>query len=178
MIIANLIISIISCGLSISYLVLNILSMNKEVNPWNNIITGIILVVISLMLLIVNFIGLLLQFSCGIVSYAYDVIPIFLSNIIFRAFSIYFVVWVNIIFLYLLEVSIEMNSIKRKLFYFVVIIESVISLILPYQFYSAPESGIYYTYGLAINYTYVISMIICTIMFILMQFKHKVIWQK
>ena len=56
MTIANLIMSILSCGMSISYLILNFLSMSKEVNPWNNLITAIILVIISVGLLILNFI--------------------------------------------------------------------------------------------------------------------------
>lgn len=56
MIIANSIMSILSCGISISYLLLTILNMEKEINPWNNFITAIILSVVSIILLVVNFI--------------------------------------------------------------------------------------------------------------------------
>lgn len=56
MAIINLIISALYTGGSVGYLVLNILKMNKEINPWNNLITSIILVVISLIFLILTII--------------------------------------------------------------------------------------------------------------------------
>ena len=54
--IINLIISALYTGGSIGYLILNILKMDKVINPWSNLITSIILVVISLIFLILTII--------------------------------------------------------------------------------------------------------------------------
>lgn len=54
--IINLIISALYTGVSIGYLILNILKMDKVINPWSNLITSIILVVISLIFLILTII--------------------------------------------------------------------------------------------------------------------------
>ena len=56
MAIINLIISALYTGGSIGYLILNILKMNKVVNPWNNIITSIILVIMSIIFLVLTII--------------------------------------------------------------------------------------------------------------------------
>lgn len=56
MTIINLIISALYTGGSIGYLILNILKINKVVNPWNNIITSIILVIISIIFLVLTII--------------------------------------------------------------------------------------------------------------------------
>lgn len=54
MAIANIVISIFSTLGSVGYLVLNILKFSKVVNPWNNLITSVILLVVSIIFLILS----------------------------------------------------------------------------------------------------------------------------
>ena len=52
--ILNLVLAAISTGGSIGYMILNILKFEKEINPWNNLFTSAILLIISLILLILS----------------------------------------------------------------------------------------------------------------------------
>jgi len=124
-------------------------------------------------MLISNLIGLVLQFLCDFVSYKYTSVPYIFSDIIFRLYLIYFIIWINLMVLYLIEISFK-NRNLAKIFLLILSFSEVISLIIaPYQLYRDTVNRIYYTYGTGINLTFIFSGITCLIMGFILVLKHK-----
>ncbi len=125
-------------------------------------------------MLITNIIGLVLQLLCDYISYHYGNIPKFICDIIFKSYLVYFVVWINLMFLYLIEISFD--KYKNKIFKvntIAIVAEILIIIISPYELYRDSVNRIYYTYGSAINICFNISKIICIIMFLILIIKFK-----
>ena len=130
-------------------------------------------------MLITNIIGLVLQLLCDYISYHYGNIPKFICDIIFKSYLVYFVVWINLMFLYLIEISFD--KYKNKIFKvntIAIVAEILIIIISPYELYRDSVNRIYYTYGSAINICFNISKIICIIMFLILIIKFKKISKK
>lgn len=130
-------------------------------------------------MLITNIIGLVLQLLCDYISYHYGNIPKFICDIIFKSYLVYFVVWINLMFLYLIEISFD--KYKNKIFKvntIAIVAEILIIIISPYELYRDSVNRIYYTYGSAINLCFNISKIICIIMFLILIIKFKKISKK
>ena len=130
-------------------------------------------------MLITNIIGLVLQLLCDYISYHYGNIPKFICDIIFKSYLVYFVVWINLMFLYLIEISFD--KYKNKIFKvntIAIVAEVLIIIISPYELYRDSVNRIYYTYGSAINICFNISKIICIIMFLILIIKFKKISKK
>ena len=130
-------------------------------------------------MLITNIIGLVLQLLCDYISYYYGNIPKFICDIIFKSYLVYFVVWINLMFLYLIEISFD--KYKNKIFKvntIAIVAEILIIIISPYELYRDSVNRIYYTYGSAINICFNISKIICIIMFLILIIKFKKISKK
>ena len=130
-------------------------------------------------MLITNIIGLVLQLLCDYISYYYGNIPKFICDIIFKSYLVYFVVWINLMFLYLIEISFD--KYKNKIFKvntIAIVAEILIIIISPYELYRDSVNRIYYTYGSAINLCFNISKIICIIMFLILIIKFKKISKK
>ena len=124
-------------------------------------------------MLIVNMIGLILQLFCDYVSYKYDVIPVILSNIVLKSYLVYFLVWLNLLFIYLIIIAFNKRNKILKFVYVTTIFEIIICLFLPYTLHRDVVNRIYYTSGIGINYVFLISGIICSIMFFILQIKRK-----
>ena len=130
-------------------------------------------------MLITNIIGLVLQLLCDYISYHYGNIPKFICDIIFKSYLVYFVVWINLMFLYLIEISFD--KYKNKIFKvntIAIVAEILIIIISPYELYRDSVNRIYYTYVSAINICFNISKIICIIMFLILIIKFKKISKK
>ena len=130
-------------------------------------------------MLITNIIGLVLQLLCDCISYYYGNIPKFICDIIFKSYLVYFVVWINLMFLYLIEISFD--KYKNKIFKvntIAIVAEILIIIISPYDLYRDSVNRIYYTYGSAIDLCFNISKIICIIMFLILIIKFKKISKK
>lgn len=119
-------------------------------------------------LLIVNIIGILLQLECDLVSKYYYSIPTIISTIIFKSFLVYFIVWIDTIFDYLLAIIYPNNKKIVKANIVLTFIESFSVLFMPFELYMDSTNDIYYTYGIAINFVFAISAVITTLMFCLL----------
>ena len=125
-------------------------------------------------LLISNLVGLLLQFLCDLVSYKYDVCNQFISDWILKIYLVYFITWLTALFVYLIEISIKKHkNTITKVTIFICSVLNLITLFLPFSLYRDVNNSIYYTYGLAIDYVFCISGIICMIMLLLLIIKSK-----
>lgn len=113
-------------------------------------------------LLVLNIIGLIIQLLCDYVSYKYDYINPIVSNFILRIYLVYFVLWINQFMLYLMEITI--GKTKSKWFKVFTLVESVIAFILPFELHANNVKEIYYTTGPGINFTFILSTIVITIM--------------
>ena len=119
-------------------------------------------------LLTLNILGIVLQIGCDYVSKNYDTIPIIFSNIILKLYLAYFIAWINTIFDYLLALIVPNN---RKIVWVNIIftvIEVIIVILLPFGLFRDVSNKVYYTYGIAINMTFIISAILLILMFILL----------
>mgnify|MGYP004516121621 FL=1 len=120
-------------------------------------------------MLIVNVIGLILQLLCDYVSFKYDIVPKIISAIIYKSYLIYFIVFVNLMLLYL--IILVFNKYEKLLIRcdtVITFIESWIVCIAPYSLYRNVITKTYYTYGLAINLSFIFSAIVCIFMFIVL----------
>ena len=135
---------------------------------------------IYVMMLISNLIGLFLQLFCDLVSYRYDAIPHVFSNFILKFYLIYFIIWLTLMFLYLTEIAFKKKSkkIMRLVAIWGGIIAGIITIIMPYELYRDVEDRIYYTFGMAINVTFIYSFIVGVILFTILIIKRKEISKK
>lgn len=131
-------------------------------------------------MLMSNLIGLFLQLLCDLVSYRYDAIPVFVSDIILRLYLIYFIVWLSLMLLYLIEISFKDKSKNkmRLLAIFGGVVAGIITVVLPYDLYRDIENRIYYTFGSAISVTFICSFIVGTVLFAILILKRKEISRK
>lgn len=124
-------------------------------------------------MLISNLIGLILQLLCSYISENYNVMPIFISNLILKALPVYFVVWVSLMFIYLLEISFKKNNNLTLLMVIIAITTSIVIILSPFELYRNVSKSIYFVHGMATNITFVFSMIVSILMTFILIFKHK-----
>ena len=125
-------------------------------------------------MLIVNVIGLILQLLCDYVSFRYDIVPKIISAIIYKSYLVYFIVFVNLMLLYL--IILVFNKYEKLLIKcdtVITFIESWIVCMAPYSLYRNVKTKTYYTYGLAINISFIFSAIVCIFMFVVLIVNHK-----
>jgi len=122
-------------------------------------------------LLIINFIGLILEILCTYASIIYNTNYI-LSTFILKSYLIYNVVWVSLLVYYtfvLTHPNIKDETypkIINKIFVFFIIIASAISYILPIELIILDGFRIRYTTGPSVTFTYVFCGILIGYMFI------------
>ena len=120
-------------------------------------------------MLIANIIGLILQICCDFISFKNDLLPQLIMDIIYKLYLVYFIVFINLMLLYLIII---ISKLKSKLLINVavlfIMLESVIVTLSPYSLYRDVLNKIYYTYGPAIDLTFIISGVTCLIMFLVL----------
>ena len=120
-------------------------------------------------MLIVNVIGLSLQLLCDYVSFKYDVVSKIFSSFVFKAYLVYFIVFVNLMLLYLIILVFKKyEKLLIKCDIVITFVESWIVCVAPYSLYRNIETRTFYTYGLAINLSFIFSAIVCMFMFIVL----------
>ena len=120
-------------------------------------------------MLIVNVIGLILQLLCDYVSFKYDVVSKMFSSFVFKAYLVYFIVFVNLMLLYLIILVFKKyEKLLIKCDIVITFVESWIVCVAPYSLYRNIETRTFYTYGLAINLSFIFSTIVCMFMFIVL----------
>ena len=151
----------------LSYLYFSKVRMNNKENK------------IYKVMLIINIIGLILQLCCDYVSFNPDILPSVVSDTIYRLYLVYFMVFINLMLFYLIDISFtKFKSIANKINLFLTIIESLVVAFAPYELYRDITNRIFYTHGLAIDLTFALSGIICTLMFLLLIINFKKIPKK
>jgi len=130
------------------------------------------------LLLITNIIGLILQLACDFVSYKYDVIPVIISDMILRLYLVYFIVWINLMLIYLIIISFENREKIKKNILIITLIEILFPIFLPYSLFREVANKIYYTTGMAVNFIFISSAIVCVLMVFILIWKRKKITMK
>ena len=122
-----------------------------------------------------NIIGLIVELLCSYASLIYDKYTI-ISDIIFKSYLIYLIVWIGLLLSYIHSISsIKLDDKKiftKKIFRILLMIEIIIVLILPIELYKSIDFKVRYTIGLAVSFTYFISIIDILIMIILLIRNH------
>ena len=114
-----------------------------------------------------NIIGIFLQILCDFFSKNYNFFNPIVSTGVFKLYSVYFIVWLNLMLLYLIEISkVKHTSNIKKIIYVAFAIESIITFCLPISSYRNYSSNIYYTYGLGVDFVYYLSAFIGIVIFI------------
>ena len=124
-------------------------------------------------LLITNLIGLVLQFLCDFVSYKYDVVPHIISDFILRMYLVYFIIFISLLIIYLIEISFKYKKIATTITLIMDLIMSILIFILPYSLYRDVSQKIYYTYGTAVQIVFCLSATLSVIIFIILILKRK-----
>ena len=124
-------------------------------------------------LLITNLIGLILQFLCDFVSYKYDVVPHIISDFILRMYLVYFIIFISLLIIYLIEISFKYKKIATTITLIMDLIMSILIFILPYSLYRDVSQKIYYTYGTAVQIVFYLSSTLSVIIFIILILKRK-----
>lgn len=111
---------------------------------------------VYIFLIISNFCGLTLEIVSTLFKY-FNPGATFLFSIFLRLIMVYFVTWPFIFLLYLIVVC-KQRSVNKKVALPLLIVEMVTAFILPYEIQY--KNGIVsYTYGISVNFNYVISAI-------------------
>ena len=122
-------------------------------------------------LLFSNLLGLLIELMCTYASSVYNTIP-FLSNMIFKLYLLYIIVWISTLAYYVFSISTENQNVVIKkrytifLIYYLIII--FIIALLPIKLVVADNFQTRYTFGPAVSFAYLISGIAIICMFILL----------
>ena len=124
-------------------------------------------------LLITNLIGLVLQFLCDFVSYKYDVVPHIISDFILRMYLVYFIIFISLLIIYLIEISFKYKKIATTITLIMDLIMSILIFILPYSLYRDVSQKIYYTYGTAVQIVFYLSSTLSVIIFMILILKRK-----
>ena len=107
-------------------------------------------------LLVTNIVGIVVQILSEITS----IMQIKTLNIIMtKLLLIYFILWIILFFIYVLEISSIKSRIIKIANLSIFIVSSFIILFLPYESYIDTVRGVYYTLGMDTKYTYCISVI-------------------
>lgn len=124
-------------------------------------------------LLISNIVGLCLQLVCEYISYNQSFLPKLVNFLIYKFFMIYFVFWLSIMLYYLIVIAFDNYKKLFKYIKIIIISSSILLLLLPYDVYCNSITRTYYTYGIALNFTYIVSIILIFILCLILVTRFK-----
>ena len=129
-------------------------------------------------LLGLNVFGIILQICCDYVSYSYYNVPVLISTIIFKLYLAYFIAWANTMVDYLIAISCKKYHQIIKMNIILTVVESILVMLLPFELFRNVDKNIYYTFGLAIDITFLISGFLMAIMILVLIINFKKIDKK
>ena len=103
-----------------------------------------------------NMFGLICQSLCRVVSLNYNSINPHVSNFILKNFLLYFIAFAALLVIYIVSISKKDGDKELKIIALVYAVLGIIVYFLPISLYVDLEKDIMYSYGLAVNYSYVI----------------------
>jgi len=124
-------------------------------------------------LIILNFIGLIIEILCTFASLIYNEVP-FISNIIYKSYLVYLLTWMGVFTYYIYKISKDKEKETKKsikIFFLIIsIITLFITYFLPIELVIKNNFQTRYTIGLAVDYCYLITgIMIFSIVFILLK---------
>jgi signal transduction histidine kinase len=129
-------------------------------------------------MLISNIVGLILQLLCDFVSYNYFNMSRLVSDFILKAYLIYFIFFASMMLYYLFVITVSSSSNYSKMMKVAILLFSIAIIVLPISLYRDEVNRVYYSYGLAVTGTFVISSILSSIMIFLLIINRKKINKK
>ena len=124
-------------------------------------------------LLIANFIGLLLHLLSEVICFYYEQIPYFLSFIVLKGMLSYYYLFGVILLTYLVTVSnMDKNKVLIKIINVCAVLVPITFLFMPVNVYRDPANMQFYTYGIDVNITYILSAIIVIMLIVIMVIKY------
>ena len=115
---------------------------------------------IYVQMLFVNLFGLILQFLNATASYYYDTWPLIISNIIFKLYLMYFVVFAFLVFKYTVLISLNEDDGLIKALRAVPFVLCLPIIFLPIGLNTDAIHGINYTIGASVTYVYAMSVLL------------------
>lgn len=127
-------------------------------------------------MIVVNFIGLLIELFCTYASSIYNLFPI-ISEFICKTYLIYLICWIGLFTSYIHTISItnsEKETRVKHVFRFLLFIEIVVVYFLPIELVIKDDFTTRYTSGLSVYFAYFISFIdiFLIVLFILRNYKN------
>ena len=153
------------CALPFSVLVLLVFSLKEHIHSRETKMFKC--------LIIVNFIGLLIEILCTGASFIYNDFR-FLSNFVLKTYLVYIITWATLFTVYIYFISHEEEQIVKfenkqvKYWFILYLITIFIIYILPIDLVIKDGFKIRYTTGMAVGFTYFISGVLSTIMLIIL----------
>ena len=133
---------------------------------------------IYVQMLIANLLGLILQFLNATASYYYSTWPILISNIIFKLYLMYFVVFAFLVFKYAVLISYNEDDGIIKALKYVPFVICIPIIFLPIGLNTDAVHGINYTIGASVTYVYAMSVLLSILMIGLLIVKNKNVKRK
>ena len=128
-------------------------------------------------LIVLNFIGLILEMLCTLASLIYSEVPL-ISNIIYKSYLVYLLTWMGIFTYYIYKISKDGYKVTKKgiriFFYSLSIICLFVTYFLPIELVIKNNFQTRYTIGLAVDYCYLMTgvMLSCIIFILLKNLKN------
>ena len=123
-------------------------------------------------LIISNFIGLIIELLCTYASSIYNDYS-FISNIIYKGYLLYLIIWISTLVYYIYCVTkkeVEYNPNRYKYFFIYYLVNIIFLTVLPIDVVIENDFKTRYTTGLAVYYTYLITLIaIISIIFLIIK---------
>ena len=116
-------------------------------------------------LLMVNLSGLIVHIGCNLVSKYNNYLPTFVTNTVLKLFLILFIFFTNALLCYFLFILLKN---KKRIFMLALsacIIESFLIIIMPINLYADLTKHVYYSYGLSVNFTYIMTSVTILLLF-------------
>ncbi len=130
-------------------------------------------------LLIANLIGLMLHLLAESVCFYYDALPYILSYVVLKGILIYYFLFGLIMLTYLVVISkIEVKKTMLRIINALAIMVPLILLLIPLKVYRNVEEMSFYTYGLDVDFTYIVSGLVVVTMITILILKYKELSKK
>ena len=156
------------CSLFYSILLICIFFSKKRINLFENKIYSC--------LIIVNFLGIIVEIACSQFILIYGMQHEFLSICIGKAYLMYLITWITLFTMYIVVIStknIESKIIKlaKGVLLLLVLLYFVVIMLPMYYYYDNIQNKYLYSYGPSVNFVSIIS-IICFIICLIFTFKN------
>ncbi len=149
------------CAIPFSLLIITLFFKKGHVNNYETRIYG--------NLILLNFIGLILELSCTFASMIYNKFPVF-SNIIYKSYLLYLLSWTSLFAYYVYKISTDKKLKRPKLLKNIItglLITIVFVLyVLPIKSVISDDFQIRYTAGASVNFAYGVSIVLILIIII------------